>query len=197
MQMSNNTAETDMSGYEILYRTLYPRLFAYAKRFVSSEDVARDIVQDSFLKFYERKYDLKEVSASSLLFVIVRNSCIDYLRRKKLIQMEPIDFLAQINGEERLYHIDFGFTPQDDLVYDELKDQVEHVLKSLPPKCREVFVMSRFEGLKNREIAERINTTEANVEKHITKALRCFTEYFQKHCSMEAYLAILAWLLRI
>ena len=186
----------DKTAFEALFRRYYLRLKTYAVRFVQEEDTAADIVQECFLRFYEKKYDSQSASAPSLLFAMVRNSCIDLLRRKKLIRFESIDYLLSLDGEERLYHTDFGFTPQDVLLYDELQSQIKEVIDSLPSKCREVFLMSRFDGLKNREIADKIGTSVTNVEKHITKALATFSRHFKDHYPVDVYIAILAWLLR-
>lgn len=184
------------SSFEIFFRRFFPRLKAYAKRFVQAEDTAVDIVQECFLQFYGKGYDATSKSAPALLFAMVRNACIDDLRHKKLVRFESIDYLLTLDGEERLYHADFNFTPQDVLLYDELQAQIKEVIDSLTPKCREVFLMSRFEGLKNREIAERINTSVTNVEKHISKALAAFSRHFKERYPMDVYIMILSWLLR-
>ncbi len=183
------------SVFEALYKRYYPRLCAYASRFVEEEETAEDIVQECFLKFYEKQGHFKNISYSSLLFAMVRNACIDLLRRKAALHFDQISYLSTEQGEERLYHVDFEFVPQDQLVYNELKVQIGKVIDSLPPKCREVFLMSRFEGLKNREIAERTQTSVTNVEKHITKALGVFAKYFKEHYPADIYVALLGWLL--
>ena len=128
---------------------------------------------------------------------MVRNACIDLLRRKAALLFEQISYLSTAQGDERLYHVDFDFIPQDQLVYNELKEQIVKIIDSLPPKCREVFLMSRFEGLKNREIAEKTQTSVTNVEKHISKALGAFIKYFKEHYPADIYIALLGWLLGI
>ena len=188
---------TQIDDFKKLYKALFPRLVAYAVRFTKDEDVAKDIVQESFLKFYDRKELTALTSGQSIMFVIVRNSCLDFLRHKKVVKLESIDYLAHLGGEERLYHVDFGFTPSEQLVCKELQSQIDTVLESLPPKCKEVFIMSRFEGLKNKDIAEKMGTSVTNVEKHITKALKRFSKYLEEHYPVETYIAILAWLLQM
>ena len=186
----------EKSSFENLFRRYFPRLKAYAVRFVLEEDTAVDIVQECFLQFYGKKYDAASKSAPSLLFAMVRNACIDVLRHRKLVRFESIDYLLTLDGEERLYHTDFDFTPQDVLLYDELQSQIKELIDSLSPKCREVFLMSRFDGMKNKEIAEKINTSVTNVEKHITRALAAFSRHFKEHYPVDVYIAILAWLLK-
>lgn len=180
---------------EKLFKQYYPRLHAYALRFVEDDSTADDIVQECFMKLYEKRISFNDVSLSSLLFVMVRNSCIDYLRHKTAVKFESFQYLASIEGEEKLYNIDFAFTPHDQLVYEELKQEIERVVDSLPPKCREVFLLSRFEGLKNREIAEKLQMSLGNVEKHISKAIAVFSRHFRANYGEEAYIVLLAWLL--
>ncbi len=67
---------------EALFKQYYPRLRNYATRFVGNIFVAEDIVQECFIKLYEKRFSLAEVSPGALLFVMVRNSCLNYMKRK-------------------------------------------------------------------------------------------------------------------
>jgi len=66
---------------ESLFKQYYPRLRNYAIRYVDSVDAAEDIVQECFIKLYEKRFTLRDVSPGALLFVMVRNSCINYQKR--------------------------------------------------------------------------------------------------------------------
>lgn len=152
---------------EALFRQYYPRLRNYASRFIGTADVAEDIVQECFVKLYEKRFTLKDVSPGALLFVMVRNSCINYRKRQMLpaISTTPISIINNI-------------TPEDDLMFEELRVEIDRVMRKLPPRCKEVFYMSRFEGLNTREIAERTGTSTQNVEKHISRAMNIFSSHF-------------------
>mgnify|MGYP002622419631 FL=1 len=152
---------------EALFRQYYPRLRNYASRFTGAADVAEDIVQECFVKLYEKRFTLKDVSPGALLFVMVRNSCINY-RRQQLLLDTNTPPISSINS----------ITPEDDLMFEELRIEIDRVMRKLPARCKEVFYMSRFEGLNTREIAERIGTSTQNVEKHISKALGIFSAHF-------------------
>ena len=95
-----------------------------------------------------------------------RPPCLNYVKRKALVE----------TGNPFLVAADL--TPEDDLMYEELRLEINRVMAKLPPNCREVFQMSRFEGLKVREIADRTNTSTQNVEKHIARALEVFSRHF-------------------
>ena len=96
---------------------------------------------------------------------MVRNSCLNYLKHLRQLEIGPC-----------LRTVDL--TPEDDLMFVELRKEIDRVMGTLPPRCREVFYMSRFEGLNNREIAQRTRTSIQNVEKHISKALTVFSRHF-------------------
>lgn len=63
-------------------------------------------------------------------------------------------------------------------MFEELRAEMDRVMGKLPPRCKEVFYMSRIEGLNTREIAERTGTSTQNVEKHIARALNNFSRHF-------------------
>lgn len=179
------------SRIDLLFRQYYPRLCSYASRFVG-KDLAHDIVMESFIKVWEKRHSIKDQSPASLLFVIVRNSCLNHIRTKRLTIVETIDYLRDIEGSETLYNLDFGFCGENKILYDELEDQIQIVMSELPPVCRSVFQKSRFEGKKNREIAEELNTSIKNVEKHITKALSAFSKHFQKKYPLDLFILIMS-----
>lgn len=182
-------------AFRFLYESYYPRLRGYATRFIADDETVRDILQDTFLKFWEKRHLIEAVSLSSLLFAMVRNACLNYLKHLQLVEQHNLVHLNQIPGEEELYYWDFGLSPEHTLLYKELEEQIELVLNDLPARCREVFEMSRFKKMKNREIADALHISTTAVEKHIAKALARFSEHFKKQYPVDLYITILAWLL--
>lgn len=185
----------DERAFRFLYESYYPRLRGYAARFVADEEAVRDIVQESFLKFWERRELIEAVSLSSLLFAMVRNACINYLKHLQLSEQCSLDYLDDAQGSEALYNWDFGLGPEQELLYKELQQQVALVMESLPARCREVFRLSRFQHKKNREIAALLHISTTAVEKHIAKALARFSTYFKARYPVDVYLAVLAFLI--
>lgn len=180
------------ASFEMLFKQYFPRLLAYAVRFVEDENEARDIVQDCFLTFWEKRNELSSESLSSLLFTMVRNSCLNHLNHQMIVNRYQNNFLKKAIGDEALYHADFLMHTEKKLLFDELKEQIDHVVDSLPDRCRQVFRMSREDGLKNREIAERLQISTTAVEKQITKALAVFTNHFKKNYPVDIFMFILA-----
>lgn len=182
-------------AFEFLFNSYYPRLRGYAARFVKDEEAVRDIIQESFLKFWEKRDLIEAVSVSSLLFAMVRNACLNYLKHLQLVEQHSLEYLDTVTGREELYYWDFNLTPEYSLLYKELQEQINIVMNDLPSRCREVFEMSRFKKMKNREIADALQISTTAVEKHIAKALTRFSVHFKEKYPLDVYIAILAWLL--
>ena len=168
-------------AFAFLFKKSFPRLLGYAVRFVENEEVALDIVQECFLNFWEKRNLLVAVSVTSLLFAMVRNSCLNYLKHEAVVEKHRIEYLAKVGG--------YG------LLYEELEQQIKSVIDNLPERCREVFVLSRFENLKNREIAEQLRISTTAVEKQIAKALDIFARHFKEKYPMDVCIVVLAWLI--
>lgn len=185
----------DNQAFEYLFKAYYPRLRGYAIRFVEDEETVRDIIQECFLRFWEKRELLVAVSVTSLLFAMVRNGCLNYLKHLSIVEKHQIEYLAAMDGEERLYYTDFSLDAEHKLLYDELQEQINIVIGQLPERAREVFLMSRFNGLKNREIAEKLQISTTAVEKHIAKALLIFSRHFKDKYPVDIYIMIIAWVI--
>ena len=185
----------EKDSFETLFKNYYPRLFGYAIRFVKNDDIARDIIQECFLKIWEKRAYISSITITAFLFTMVRNSCLNYIKHKVLMEHYEVDYLEQIDGEERLYTYDMISDPESDLLYDELKQQIEEAINLLPTRCKEVFILSRFENLKNREIAEKLQISTTAVEKHISKAITIIIEYFKAKYPDKILVSVVTWLL--
>lgn len=172
------------------------RLVAYASRIVGSKNVGRDIVQDVFLKLWEKQPAIQACCIKSYLFVQTRNSCILWLRREKIFnnQLMSIDS-AQI---ENLYAIDFLEEEETVHVREKVLSEVQHFIETLPPQTRNVFQLSRMERLPHRAIAEQLAISEKAVEKHITIALKRFKSSFREQVNRQesffSFLFLVWWL---
>lgn len=182
-------------AFEFLFKSYYPRLRGYAFRFVEDQEAVRDIIQESFLKFWEKRQLIEAISISSLLFAMVRNACLNYIKHLQIVEQYNVEHLAVLEGKEELYYLDFNLSPEHTLLYKELQEQVDEVINMLPSRCREVFVMSRFDKKKNREISETLGISTTAVEKHIAKALMTFSKHFKEKYPLDIYIVIIAWLL--
>ena len=77
------------AAFEFLFKSYYPRLRGYAIRFIEDEETVRDIIQECFLRFWERREMLSAFSLTSLLFSMVRNGCLNYLKHRSIVGKVP------------------------------------------------------------------------------------------------------------
>jgi RNA polymerase sigma-70 factor (family 1) len=185
----------DATAYATLFSAYYQRLCRYAMRFVRDDAATEDLVQDCFLRLYERREALTPMSLSSLLFTMVRNRCLNYLKHKVLVEGYQAEALKQQSGSEQLYALDMTGNADASVIYDDLKRQLDAIIAGLPPRTREVFAMSRNEGMKNKEIAAALGISEKVVEKHITKALAVMRAGLKGKTDLDYMLAVTILLL--
>ncbi|MDE6397521.1 MAG: RNA polymerase sigma-70 factor [Muribaculaceae bacterium] len=142
--------------FEHQFRILYMPLGMYALRIVGDIDEAEDRVQDAFAKAWEMIEGGMEIPQfKAWMYRSVRNTCIDHLRAKKV----TVDILA-LEGESTDEAID---TSERDAA-------VWRAIDRLPDKCREIFLMSKRDGLSNEEIAEELGLSVKTVKNQMTKA---------------------------
>lgn len=161
--------------FEGLYRKYSDRLYNFAFRFVSDERAAEDIVHEAYITLWE-KFEGKDGDTwQALLFRLVRNRSIDTLRHQSALKVVRMTESFKEIHDEGLYHLDLTVSDSDKrTIYDELISNIRDIMDRLPDRCREVFTMSRFHNLKNKEIAAALGISEKAVEKHIHKALTVF-----------------------
>ncbi len=155
-------------GCDLLFRRYYQPLCSHAVRFVYDKAVAEDIVAELFQNFWQKKvYERVEYSYRAYLYQAVRQNCLLYLQREAGITV-PVDPL--ISRE-----LPAGTSsPSDQIQFDELSERIDAVIRGLTPSVRKVFLLSRFEGRRNREIANELHISLKTVEAHLTKALSLF-----------------------
>lgn len=152
--------------FDELFRHYSKPLFYYAVKFVK-EEAAKDIVQDIFLRLWSDHSITVSESLNSLLFTMVRNSCLQQLEKQKVRKKYQESVKLRLQEEELRYYIE----EKSGLIEQELEDKLNEVLNSLPKRSRQIFMLSRFENKKNKEIAVELEISLKAVEKQITKAL--------------------------
>jgi RNA polymerase sigma-70 factor (ECF subfamily) len=152
------------ASYEVLFKQFYAPLVVYACKYVSNIDIAREIVQDFFVKLFEKRNSLSiDTSVKSYLYRSVYNCCINYINQRN-IQDKHLKNLEQ-SKENDVYL-------EEEIHTIELQQKIYEVIESLPAKCRRIFKMNRLEGLKNEEIAIQLKLSKRTVETQISKALK-------------------------
>ncbi len=155
-------------GFEMLFRRYYKPLCNHAVRFVYSKEIAEDVVSEVFVNFWKKKhYENVSSSYRAYLYQAVRNTIYNHLKSEFGKKNNHGLYVDNVGKEKEL---EFD-TPQRILLFDELYQKIEQSVEAFPPQCQKVFLLSRFEGKKNREIAEELNIKIKTVEAHMMKAL--------------------------
>ncbi|MGL4331494.1 MAG: RNA polymerase sigma-70 factor [Bacteroidales bacterium] len=186
--MSKERVEKE--DFENMFKKYYLRLKTYSLRFVRDESVAEDIVQECFMKIWSNRDQLSVNAISPYLYMAIRNACLNHLKHEAVLEMKSLDSLCSAKGSEHLYEYDFCESYHLPLLSEELEEQFRFVVGQLPPRCKEVFLLSRLERKKNREIAEMLDISLTAVEKHIAKALQAFAHHFKHNYPIEIYVLL-------
>lgn len=153
----------DEEAFRLLFVHFFPPLTVFARRYVSDPQTCEDIVQDTFLKIWKSRKALDiTTSARNFLITTVRNSCVDYLRKKDT----EARYQLLNSKNEPLYD------SNDVLTLTELETIINTALEKLPENIRETFMKSRFENKTYREIADESGLSVKTVESYMTRALK-------------------------
>ncbi|MCD6354787.1 MAG: RNA polymerase sigma-70 factor [Prolixibacteraceae bacterium] len=164
-------AKGDESAFEGLFRLYFPRLKKYASYFLKDTDEAEDLIQDVFLQVWKNRTTLNnEKNLAPFLFTLVKNRCLNSLKRK-VIEDKSIATQAKIDSEE-LYHISFEVENNFSSMEEKLFSELEKIISEMPERCRTAFRLKWIEGKKIKEIAAIMKISTTMVDKHLSKGLR-------------------------
>lgn len=161
--------KSDKRAFEILYKNHYARLCLYAYGFIPDEELVKEIVDDVFLKIWEKRetIDIK-YGVKPYLYRCIHNSCMDHLGLKGgLKQNNRISIsetIIELKGDDEDYIL-------RNIALKHLEKDIDKVIEELPPKCREIFILSRFELLSYPEISEKLNISVNTVKTQMSRAL--------------------------
>lgn len=165
MRNFENAIPTDEASFEEMFTTHYKGMFSYAFTILGAADDAEEIVQNVFLKIWEKKESLQvESSLKSYLYRMVHNGCMNFINHlavKAKYQKEKIRAMQHETDNAG-----------KKVIASELEQKIAEALRELPEQCRTIFQLSRFEELKYREIAHHLGISEKTVENQMGKALK-------------------------
>lgn len=173
---------SDENAFEQLFKAHFNALHAYAFSILKDEPAAEEIVQNLFLRLWERKGKLEEqLSIKAYLYKSVYHDSLNYIRHQK-VRSRYTEY-AIYNSKDKLMQ-DASATTE----LGELQRNIDKALNELPQQCRTIFQMSRFEELKYREIATQLNISVKTVENQMGKALRILRS------KLTDFLPLIIWL---
>lgn len=172
----------DRDAFTALFRKYYRDLVLFGGNIVRDQAKCEDIVQNIFFKLWADRENIEiEKSLKSFLIRSVQNSCLDELRHRQVIRdhelfTQTFDYYDSLDTENYI-------------LYSDLEDKLDEAISKLPETYREAFRMSRFDGLKYKEIAQQLKVSERTVEVRVSKALGILREHLK-----DFFIAVLAWL---
>lgn len=177
----------DEDAFKFIFHFFYPRIYHFVRSYIPGDDLAEDVVQDTFLILWNKQNDLKaDTNINAWLYTVARNACLKKIRDNKPGKVRYSSRLNELELEmnmEALAGVDTS-----GLVFREIEQIITDTLAGLPPQCRKIFEMSRFESMKNAEIAGELDISVKAVENQMTKALKIFRNALKDYLPVVAYL---------
>jgi RNA polymerase sigma-70 factor (ECF subfamily) len=154
----------NQKAFEMLFNFYCQRLINFIRRYVADIQIAENIVQDVFVHVWNHRANLDPSRLiKSYLFKAVKNEALKEIRHRN----------AETKSQQKLIDLIVpDIDPEKELTTDEMNKEIHQAINELPDKCREIFKMNRFDGLKYAEIAETLNISEKTVETQMGRAFK-------------------------
>ncbi|MDX9908312.1 MAG: RNA polymerase sigma-70 factor [Mariniphaga sp.] len=171
------------SAFEKLFKRYHKRLYAFLMQLLNSKEDAEEIVQESFIKIWEKREEFIEgYPFDAYLFKIAKNSFLNHTRKKvnqRIFEnyLEYADELSSDNAD-------------DYIIYQETLNIIQAIIDKMPPRRREIFHLRKTEGLSRKEIAEKLQISVITVDSQLLKANNFMKEKLKKHNLLNALLIL-------
>lgn len=151
----------DSKAFDIIFISYYPKVKKYINGFIHDEVESENISQDIFMKLWDNRQNAKKIiNLNSYLYVVSRNESLKVIA--KSLKYKDISEVVNIYDSE---------STDNDTFYNELLDVIQHEIDKMPERQKQVFEMSRRDGMSNDEISKTLNISKRTVEKHVCNAL--------------------------
>lgn len=160
----------DAVAYETLFRLYYDKLYNIANGYLGNTEDAEGVVQNVFLKVWEKKRNFDKIkNINNYLYTMTKHACLDHLKHLKIKNSFSKNYY-----EEKIA-IQYQFIKDETssaLLENELEQKILEAIKKMPKKRQNIFIKSRFEGMKHAEIAENLKISKKTVDNQIYNALQ-------------------------
>ncbi|WP_010135677.1 RNA polymerase sigma factor [Ochrovirga pacifica] len=180
-ELAKRITNNDEIAYSTLYSRLWEQLYIFAKSIVMDEAEAKDVIQEVWLDYWRRRKEVSPNNIEAYLHQAVRYKVYNSIRDKKFNQVQ-LEVCRELTIDS-VTELDHDF--------DETNLRLRHYINNLPTKCREIFTLSRYEGLDNEEIAQKVGTSKRTVENQLSIALKSLRTHMEKVISFLLFLGCL------
>jgi RNA polymerase sigma-70 factor (ECF subfamily) len=164
----------DQQAFALFFNYHWPQVYGTGLRLTKSPEKAQDLAQDIFIKLWESRHKLTEVKEEdAYVYILSRNVILDFLR-KKVFDTENIEVLID-------YFKDGANNPQEKLEYKELENVLKSAIDQLPGKVKEVFILSRVDGLTHEQIAKQLSISIVSSKTYVVRALQDIRKFMALH----------------
>lgn len=171
-QLFKEVSEGNEQAFQLVFKRYYQRMFSFAGTVVKSPHLAEEIVQEVFIRLWEQRELLAEISnPENYFFIVIRNRAYNYLRAaaNEQSRREQLWEAMQQRAEE----------PDSSLEAEEADRFFEKIMAKLSPQQQKVFRMSRVEGYSHQQIADELKLSKLTVKKHVADSLKVFKGYLK------------------
>lgn len=161
-QLMKRIKNDDSRAFEELFDNLWEALFRYAKSILMDEDLAKDVVQEVWVDFWQRRSQIDNVNIEGYLMQSTKFRVYKELQRNPM-KSEHLRYLETVAS---------AVSTDDQLICNQTEDLISSSMEELPRRCQEIFKMSREQQLSNAEIAAQLNISKRTVETQISNALK-------------------------
>lgn len=159
----------DIAAFEKFYKHYYKKLYITAYRYTREHEQSEEIVHDLFLKIWAKGPQLKITSLDSYLYRSVINSSLNFIKKQKRSAEKHENFIVGFEETETL-------SDDQEKLEDRLK-LIEKALCQLPPQCKKVMIMSKYDKYKQQDIADSLDISIKTVKNHITYGYKKIREF--------------------
>lgn len=172
-------------AYAVLYQFFLPKLYQYTYNILRSKEDTEELLQDVFLKLWEKKGDLEKVSSlNGYLFRMAHNRLMNLFDHQK-VRQKAMDYIG-------MHAVETGSTLEDEYIYSEYHETARRAVDSLPPKRRQVFELSTMHNLSYDEIAAEMQISKSMVKKQLYSANRHIKDYLELDAGLKVTIAVTA-----
>ncbi|MBD8489165.1 RNA polymerase sigma-70 factor [Echinicola sp. CAU 1574] len=156
----------DTAAFDMLFNRHWETLYLKTFSLLRDPETCEDIIQDVFLRIWQNRKSIKINHFNSYLQTSARNGAFKILAKRKL----------EANHLNTLTTLELLYNAEDEMNAKELESQIMASLEHLPDRCREIFLMSRFENMSNTEIAKKLTLSNRTVENQLHRAIKHLRE---------------------